>query len=161
MRGLGSVEQTENWRQEKVSFDAAYGGERVIAYLFLPERASPPFQAVVYFPGAGAAHMRSGAKELPRYLPDFDFIIKSGRAILFPVYKGTFERGGGPKPIYWPNTSSTYRDNVIFWSKDIGRSIDYLETRQDIEPNKLAYEGFSWGAAMGGFSQLWKLASRH
>jgi eukaryotic-like serine/threonine-protein kinase len=80
-----SVEQTENWRQEKVSFDAAYGGERVIAYLFLPERASPPFQAVVYFPGAGAVHMRSSAKELSRYLPDFDFITKSGRAVLFPV----------------------------------------------------------------------------
>ncbi|HTQ61263.1 MAG TPA: protein kinase [Candidatus Solibacter sp.] len=144
------VEQTENWREEKVSFDAAYGGERIIAYLFLPERASPPFQVVVHFPGAGAVHMRSSAKGLPRYLPDFDFIIKSGRAVLFPVYKGTFERGGGPKPIYWPNTSSTYRDNVIFWSKDLSRSIDYLETRADINPNKLAYEGYSWGAAMGG-----------
>jgi serine/threonine protein kinase/formylglycine-generating enzyme required for sulfatase activity/cephalosporin-C deacetylase-like acetyl esterase len=145
-----SVQQTEDWRQEKVSFDAAYGGERVTAYLFLPERASAPFQVVVHFPGAGAVHMRSSAKGLPRYLPDFDFIMKSGRALLFPVYKGTFERGGGPKPIYWPNTSSTYRDNVIFWCKDLSRSIDYLETRQDINPNKLAYEGYSWGAAMGG-----------
>ncbi len=145
-----SVEQTEDWRQEKVSFDAAYGGERVTAYLFLPKAASsPPFQAVVYFPGAGAAQFRSSAKALPWYLPEFDFIIKSGRAVLFPIYKGTFERGGGPKPIYWPNTSSTYRDNVIFWSKDLSRSIDYLETRQDINPNALAYEGDSWGAAMG------------
>ena len=145
-----SVEQTEDWRQEKVSFDAAYGGERVTAYLFLPKAASsPPFQAVVYFPGAGAAQFRSSAKALPWYLPEFDFIIKSGRAVLFPIYKGTFERGGGPNPIYWPNTSSTYRDNVIFWSKDLSRSIDYLETRQDINPNALAYEGDSWGAAMG------------
>ena len=145
-----SVQQTEDWRQEKVSFDAAYGGERVTAYLFLPKGASPPFQVVVHFPGAAAAHLRSSAKGLPMYLPDFDFIIKSGRAVLFPIYKGTFERGGGPKPIYWPNTSSTYRDNVIFWSKDLSRSIDYLETRQDINPNELAYEGYSWGAAMGG-----------
>jgi serine/threonine protein kinase/dienelactone hydrolase len=144
-----SVEQTEEWRLEKVSFDAAYGGERVTAYLFLPKGASPPFQVVVHFPGAAAAHMRSSAKEFWRYLPDFDFIIQSGRAVLFPIYKGTFERGGGPKPIYWPNTSSTYRDDVIFWSKDLSRSIDYLETRRDINPNKLAYEGDSWGAAMG------------
>jgi serine/threonine protein kinase/formylglycine-generating enzyme required for sulfatase activity/dienelactone hydrolase len=145
-----SVQEAEDWRQEKVSFDAAYGGERVTAYLFLPKGASPPFQVVVHFPGAAAAHMRSSAKGFPIYLPDFDFIIKSGRAVLFPIYKGTFERGGGPKPIYWPNTSSTYRDNVIFWSKDLSRSIDYLETRQDINPNALAYEGYSWGAAMGG-----------
>jgi eukaryotic-like serine/threonine-protein kinase len=146
-----SVEQTEDWRQEKVSFDAAYGGERVSAYLFLPKGASPPFQAVVYFPGAAAAHLRSSAEGLsPWCLADFDFIIKSGRAVLLPIYKGTFERGGGTKPIYWPNTSSTYRDNVIFWSKDLSRSIDYLETRQDINSNELAYEGYSWGAAMGG-----------
>jgi serine/threonine protein kinase/formylglycine-generating enzyme required for sulfatase activity/cephalosporin-C deacetylase-like acetyl esterase len=145
-----SIEQAEEWIQQKVSFDAAYGGERVTAYLFLPKKASPPFQTVVYFPGAGAVHMRSSDKGLPEYLPDFDFMIKSGRAVLFPVYKGTFERGGGPKPIYWPNTSSTYRDNVIFWSKDLSRSIDYLETRRDIDSNKLAYEGYSWGAAMGG-----------
>ncbi len=84
------------------------------------------------------------------FLPGFDFIIKSGRAVLFPIYKGTFERGGGPEPIYWPNTSSSYRDDVIFWSKDLSRSIDYLETRQDINRNALAYEGDSWGAAMGG-----------
>jgi serine/threonine protein kinase/dienelactone hydrolase len=144
-----SVEQTEDWRQEKISFDAAYGGERVTAYLFLPEGASPPFQVVVYFPDAAAVHMRSPTEGFPSWNPAFDFIIKSGRAVLFPIYKGTFERGGGLKPIYWPNTSSTYRDNVIFWSKDLGRSIDYLETRPDINPNKLAYEGDSWGAAMG------------
>lgn len=144
-----SVEQTEDWREEKVTFDAAYGGERVIAYLFLPKKAAPPFQVVVHFPGAGAAHMRSSAKSLSMYLPDFDFIIKSGRAVLFPIYKGTFERGGGPKPIYWPSTTSTYRDNVIMWSKDLGRSIDYLEARPDINHEELAYEGYSWGAAMG------------
>jgi serine/threonine protein kinase len=40
-------------------------------------------------------------------------------------------------------------DHVIAWSKDLGRAIDYLETRSDIDHNKLAYEGYSWGAAMG------------
>jgi eukaryotic-like serine/threonine-protein kinase len=49
----------------------------------------------------------------------------------------------------WPNTTSSYRDHVIAWSKDLGRSIDYLETRPEIDRSKLAYEGVSWGAAMG------------
>ena len=35
------------------------------------------------------------------------------------------------------------------WSKDLGRSIDYLETRSDIDVHKLAYYGVSLGAAMG------------
>lgn len=38
---------------------------------------------------------------------------------------------------------------MIAWSKDLGRSIDYLETRPDIDRSKLGYEGYSWGGAMG------------
>ena len=31
------------------------------------------------------------------------------------------------------------------WSKDLRRSIDYLETRDDIDTDRLAYYGVSWG----------------
>ena len=37
-------ESHEDWIQEQVSFAAAYGGERMIAVLFLPKNAVPPFQ---------------------------------------------------------------------------------------------------------------------
>jgi serine/threonine protein kinase/formylglycine-generating enzyme required for sulfatase activity/cephalosporin-C deacetylase-like acetyl esterase len=141
------VEQTDDWKEEKITFDAAYGGERVVAYLFLPRKASAPFQTVVHFTGAAALHERSSANLLSDYLEDFDFIIKSGRAVMFPVYKGMFERWDNFSA--WPKTTSFYRDHVIAWSKDLGRSIDYLETRPDIDHNKLAYEGLSMGAAMG------------
>jgi len=142
-----STHQTDDWKQEKITFAAAYANERIIAYLYLPKKATPPFQTVVYFPGAGAIRTRSSA-DLSGYVDDFDFIIRSGRAVLFPLYKATFERGDGMKN-GWPNTTSSYRDHVIAWSKDLGRSVDYLETRPDIDHNMLAYEGYSWGAAMG------------
>ncbi len=38
---------------------------------------------------------------------------------------------------------------VIQWSKDLGRSIDYLETRPDIDSKRLAFYGLSMGAASG------------
>jgi dienelactone hydrolase len=38
------------------------------------------------------------------------------------------------------------RELVIHWTMDVGRSIDYLETRGDIDATRLAYYGFSWGA---------------
>jgi len=141
-----SVEETDDWKREKITFAAAYGNERVIAYLFLPKKWQPPYQAVVYFPGSDPIDMRS-SEDLPE-VNFFDFIIKSGRAVMFPVYKGTFERGDDLKSDY-PNTSSSWRDHVIAWSKDLGRSIDYLETRPEIDRTKLAYEGLSWGGAMG------------
>jgi dienelactone hydrolase len=41
--------------------------------------------------------------------------------------------------------SASYRDHTIAWAKDLSRSIDFLETRKDIDREKLAYLGFSWG----------------
>lgn len=140
--------QTDDWTKEKITFAAAYGNERMMAYLYIPRKATPPFQAVVYFPGGGAIRTRSSANLSLGYLDDFDFIIKSGRAVMFPLYKATFERGDGVTNA-WPNTSISYRDHVIAWSKDLGRSVDYLVSRPDIDGNKLAYEGYSWGASMG------------
>jgi len=132
-----------HWTKEKVTMNAAYGGEKLIAYLFLPRNAAPPFQTVVYFPGSGATY-------LPRLVePElnfFDFVIRSGRAVLHPIYKSTYERRLKEEPT-WP--SRAYRDLDIQLAQDVWRSLDYLETRSDIDKHKLAYYGFSWGANMG------------
>ena len=74
-----ATETTEDWTQERVSFNAAYGGERVVAYLFLPKNASPPYQTIVYFPGSGAIH--TDKFSLSVYA---DFIPRSGRALMAP-----------------------------------------------------------------------------
>jgi dienelactone hydrolase len=134
------------WRKEKITFDAAYGGERVIAYLFLPKAGKPPHQVVVYWPGGGAT-------QTPAFkgLPEQDFtepVITGGRALLFPVYKGTFER----RLAKWPDPRQTpviARDLIIQVSKDLRRSIDYVETRDDIDKARIAYYGMSGGAAFG------------
>lgn len=77
-----------------------------------------------------------------------DFILKSGRAFIWPIYKGTYERGDGLKSDY-QNETNFYKEHVIQWGKDLERSIDYLETREDIDADNLAYFGVSWGGAMG------------
>lgn len=46
-------DQYAHWSVEKVSFAAAYGNERVPAWLFLPKNAHPPHQTVVFVPGFG------------------------------------------------------------------------------------------------------------
>jgi serine/threonine protein kinase/dienelactone hydrolase len=133
---------TPGWSRFKVSFDAAYGNERVTAHLFLPKNASPPFQAVVYFPGGWALE----DKKLDLYTIEVnrDFLLKSGRALIFPIYKGTYERIDGLAPGGKPQ--AFFRDHVIEWSKDLGRTLDYLETRRDIDSTKIAY----WGDSLGG-----------
>ena len=112
--------------------------------MFLPSDAEPPYRPIIYFPGSNAIYRRDNpAAEDFR----FPFLITSGHAVLFPVYKGTFERGTGLASDIQDETNF-YREHVIQWSKDLGRAIDYLETRSDIAIGQLGYVGLSWGSAM-------------
>ncbi len=77
-----------------------------------------------------------------------DFVAKGGRAVLFPIYKGTYERGGELTSDY-PEPTARYKDYVVMWAKDLARSLDYAETRPDLDSSRIAYYGLSWGAALG------------
>ena len=143
-------ESPGGWIREKISFDAAYGGERVLTYLFLPRNIAPPYQTVIYFPGSGSEYQSSSRNiesyyEFPMFL---SFLVKNGRAVLYPVYKGTFERGN-PALAAIQDASHAYTEYLIQLVKDFKRCIDYLETRQDIDSRKLAYYGMSWGGMLG------------
>jgi len=140
------VEAVDNsspdYRKETVSFAAAYGGERIPAYLFLPKNATPPYQTIVLFPSAFARETRSS-----EYLDlqFFDFIVKSGRALIYPVYKGTFERRDPSEPT-GPNAT---RDRLVAWAKDVFRAVDYVSTRPDLDAQRLGYYSLSMGAFFG------------
>lgn len=140
------VEQTEVTEltiRERASFDGAYGHERLTVYLFLPRQAQSPRQTVVFFPGAMAT--LTDTLDLASVETAYDFILKSGRAIVVPVYKGMYQRRDGFIP--GRNKPAFFRDHAIAWSKDLGRTLDYLETRHDFDTTKLAYLGFSLGGA--------------
>ena len=55
-----------------------------------------------------------------------------------------YERGGGVPP----SGPGAQRDRMIQLFRDLGRSIDYLETRPDIDHGRLAYYGISSGAVL-------------
>jgi len=102
--------------------------------------ASPAYQTVVFFPPGDASRMRSSRDLSLRWV---DFIIRSGRALLYPVYKGTHERA-----TFEPRGCAE-RELRIAWSRDLGRAIDYLETRSDIDGTRLAFYGVSASADAG------------
>ena len=130
----------ESWRREKVSFTAAYGNERVPAYLYLPKNARPPYQIVVFFPGSNARTIKSSRNPWMRMV---DFYVKSGRAVIYPVYKGTYERR---VDIAGPNA---LRELIIQQVKDVRRVVDYVGSRRDLDSTRLLYYGLSWGLSQG------------
>jgi len=133
------------WRRETVAYSAAYDGERIPGHLFLPKNTAPPYQTVLYFPGAGA--IRAGPADRLNGEDMIARVVKSGRAVLFPIYKDTYQRFDG----FDGNTrtaTQTYVERKVRWIQDVRRSVDYLETRADIDPSRLAYWGVSWGAEL-------------
>jgi dienelactone hydrolase len=131
-----------HWTRERVSYEAAYDHERITADLYLPRTGTAPHQAVVYFPGAGARHFDT----ITLYDLSFvDFLIRSGRAGLCPMYQETYERRSEDQA----DGEKAWRDDAIQQVMDVGRSVDYLASRDDIAADRLAYFGFSWGAWFG------------
>ena len=134
-------DSSPDWKKETLSFAAAYGGERVPAYFFAPKNAAPPYQTIVLFPSAysrvtsSSAHLDYAA---------FSFLMKSGRAVIYPVYQGTYERRGGVTA--GPNGM---RDMNVQWAKDFFRAVDYLGTRGDVDMTRLGYYSLSMGAYFG------------
>ena len=103
----------------------------------------PPYQTVLWVPGGYAWFLRSSATGMSTEY--FNFLLLTGRAVLYPVYQGTFERGaaGG-------NTgTNAFRDMLIQETKDVSRSVDFLESRSDIQSGGVAYYGFSKGGTFG------------
>lgn len=137
-------ETTRLWLRQRITFDAAYGGERMMLYLYLPASGAAPYQTVMFWPGTNAA-LYTSIEQLGMRL---DFVLKSGRAVAFPVFKGMLERSTGGL-INSRTEPVAYRDLTIQQVKDLRRSIDYLETRSDIDPSAIAYFGHSWGGTSG------------
>jgi eukaryotic-like serine/threonine-protein kinase len=140
---------TANYEWEHVAFDPPYEGRRAGAYIFLPRDARPPLQPILYWPGSGVLDER--ALDLDHWIWTWTgFITSSGRALVLPIYDGTFERDDAEFSITWarvgarPHTSEG-REYMIRWIKDMRRTIDYLETRADIDASALGFYGFSWG----------------
>jgi cephalosporin-C deacetylase-like acetyl esterase len=141
------VESTDEsmtyWRKETVTFNAAYGKERVIAHLYLPKNAEPPYQAVIYYPTAATFKMMTS--DNPPEMTLISFLPRNGRALVLPVYKGMAERR-----LKEPNSGRrAFINYLIHQVNDYSRTVDYLSTRPDIDKNKLAYMGASTGGRVG------------
>lgn len=134
-----------DWIRERITFDAGYESSRVTAYLFLPKNAAPPYQLVVFFPGVlpfvgrgSSAALQPGAA---------DFVLTSGRALVYPIYKSTFERWDPLIALQGDEYLRTFRARMGQWRQDLARTIDVLARRPDIDANRIAYYGVSFGAS--------------
>lgn len=74
----------------------------------------------------------------------FEFLVRSGRAVIYAIYQGTFER----RPNVGPGRNGI-RDMHVQWALDLFRAVDFLETRHDLDVQRLGYYSLSMGAFFG------------
>ena len=132
----------DDWNIERATFAAAYGNERMMAYVYTPKRGRPPYQPVVYFPGSGVISQDNSKGRREQAAA---FVAKAGRAFIVPILKSTYERQDSLHSDL-PDSSIFWREHVVMWAKDMRRTIDYLDTRADMDTSKVAYFGVSWGS---------------
>jgi len=141
-----SVDEAPDWTRERVTFNGA-GGERAIAYLYLPRNYLRPLQVVNFIP---AGDVDSGFRSLPDSMEDrLAPIVRSGRAAFGVVLKGYIER-------LWPGDrvapdprSAEYLDEMIGLVTDLRRGLDYLATRPEIDRDRIAVFAPSAGSRVG------------
>jgi formylglycine-generating enzyme required for sulfatase activity/dienelactone hydrolase len=130
------------WRRQVVSYETGLPKQRMRTMLALPKNARPPFQVVVYIPGSNTLGLKSMETFSVEAARQHDFLMKSGRAMVFPTMWGTFERQAGLQ------TLQHNRDDITHWMHDLGATLDYLASRSEFDGGRIAYLGESMGARL-------------
>ena len=99
---VSAASESLHWRQEFITINAAYGGERLPLRLYLPRNTKPPYQVVILLPTGEALLSRDSRLQIDLWWNEA--VLASSRAILLPVLKGTFE--GWPHFPALPGTRS-------------------------------------------------------
>jgi dienelactone hydrolase len=115
--------------------------------LFVPAAGKPPYQVVVGFPGLGAFLSRPQGKPPADPPQGLDYFVRSGRVLVLPVYKGSFERYDDFITQTGDRYLQSFRQRMHDWRQETGQLLDYLSTRPDVRPDGIAYFGASFGAS--------------
>jgi dienelactone hydrolase len=142
------IQETRRWQEGNATWiDFTYastGGERVDARLVIPDGQGP-------FPGIILQHGGVGTLEdMVFYARDF---VRYGAVSI--MITNPYRRPGGYEITQymgntWPLFTERDVEIKIQMIHDLRRAVDVLVERPDVDPERLAYLGVSFGGAMGG-----------
>ncbi len=133
--------------RQRISYDINESGERMHMYLFLPGNEVARFPVMFYWSSAHGFYLT----DIEQFRLHLDFMLKRGWAVAMPVMEHTFDRGTGTGMP--PGMSGIeWRDQTIRWVREVRRSASYLETRSDLDTERLVLYGFSWGGRLGAMA---------
>ena len=146
------IETTDHWIKQRVVINTVHN-ERMAVYLFIPHDAPPKAQALIDFPGVDRFRSPTPEEQIQPGQPGgyLDYIVRSRRVLVVPSFQGSYARYEKP---YDSADSQRVRREWEDRRWDLGATLDYLATRDDIDTSKIGYVGRS----MGGSHALMLLA---
>jgi hypothetical protein len=130
------------WTRESIWIDGP-GADSLLLYFYAPKGVTPPYQTIVYVPGASVFCCQTLAQEMEWSIGP---AIQAGRAVLAVVLTGMLERPFGPGYELPSPSSVGFRDLMVQHATELRLGIDYIETREDVDASRLAYVAVSFGA---------------
>ena len=145
------VDDSDNqWIRETVRINTGYDGESIEFLIYIPKGFDPPYQPVMFSPGANAYSILTRLTDFDPAIYLLDFLPVSGRALVIPAFDGSYERKNTEISTVAQTPAATSRalaEQRVHWRIDLGRLIDYFTLRPDLDHEKVIYLGFSYGAS--------------
>jgi dienelactone hydrolase len=130
-----SVQQKDGYTVHNISYPSPKTGD-VPAYLVLPEGTGP-------FAGIILMHGSSGSRET--LVPLAEDLVHTGAVVL--TISAPSARISGRD---WITFTPQDREEQIQLMIDLRRGVDLLTQHEKVDPSRIGYIGYSYGAAMGG-----------
>ncbi len=145
----------DSWESDGAIFEnivfTTQSGERVPGDLAIPTDRAKRCPAVILLHGLGATRDRWWDEDR-QALPDS--LLAAGIAVLtidLALHGARSARNDYQNPVFLTMGDSLFvksRDMVIQSTIDARRALDYLKTRREIDPGKIAVVGYSMGASI-------------
>ena len=138
------------WTVERVTLPTGYDKTSFAVQLFLPTDRPSPSGVIFYGPHAGerGAPVTTGGFDPATGGIPLDFLLKSGWALAVVAFDGAFERQWSAERKQSMSSADLWRLQRRHWRQELGRTIDYLATREDIDGRRLGWFGISFGAGV-------------
>jgi dienelactone hydrolase len=130
-----SVQQEQGYTLHDISYPSPKGGD-VTAYLLIPAEEGPHAGIILM-------HGSSGSRE--SLLPLAKDLVATGAVVM--TIDGPAARVPGRS---WLTFTPQDREEQIQLIVDLRRAVDVLAEQPGVDPGRIGYIGYSYGAAMGG-----------
>ncbi len=144
------------WIKERIQIDVGYNNEIMDVLIFRPKNSYSSSGVVIFHPGANYYQIPSEIDEVNPGEFSLDFIIKSGRTLVWPAWKGSLNRMPSVRPGSPEEVLRSFKNLYSFWVSDTDKTIDYIESRDDLDSENIFYMGMSYGAIFNTHNLLFE-----